>query len=74
MFLGVKDNGEILGIEPHCIEKIKKDFVTAINNANKMYPPLFLTPVEYKLKGKKILHIYKAVFRGNTAVCRGGYF
>lgn len=23
-----------------------------------MYPPLFLTPVEYKLKGKKILYIY----------------
>lgn len=23
-----------------------------------MYPPLFLTPVEYKLKGKTILHIY----------------
>ena len=58
VFLGVKDNGEILGIEPHCIEKIKKDFVTAINNVNKMYPPLFLTPVEYKLKGKTILHIY----------------
>lgn len=58
VFLGVKDNGEILGIEPHCIEKIKKDFVTAINNVNKMYSPLFLTPVEYKLKGKTILHIY----------------
>lgn len=58
VFLGVKDNGEILGIAPQCIEKIKKDFVTAINNANKMYPPLFLTPVEYELKGKKILHIY----------------
>ena len=50
VFLGVKDNGEILGIEPNCIEKMKKDFVTAINNANKMYPPLFLTPVEYELQ------------------------
>ena len=49
VFLGVKDNGEILGIEPNCIKKMKKDFVTAINNANKMYPPLFLTPVEYEL-------------------------
>lgn len=61
VFLGVKDNGEILGIEPNCIEKMKKDFVTAINNANKMYPPLFLTPVEHELQGRKILHIYVPV-------------
>ena len=33
----MKDNGEILGIEPNCIEKMKKNFVIAINNANKMY-------------------------------------
>lgn len=31
IFLGVKDDGEILGIEQQCIEKIKKDFVTVIN-------------------------------------------
>ena len=37
---------------------MKKDFVTAINNANKMYPPLFLTPVEHELQGRKVLHIY----------------
>jgi len=36
VFLGVKDNGEILGIDPDCIEKIKKDFVNSINNSNKM--------------------------------------
>lgn len=35
IFLGVKDNGEILGIAPDCIEKMKKDFVTAINNTKK---------------------------------------
>lgn len=61
VFLGVKDNGEILGIEPNCIEKMKKDFVTEINNANKMCPPLFLTPVKYELHGRKILHIYVLV-------------
>lgn len=58
VFLGVKDNGEVLGIHSDCIEKMKKDFVTAINNANKMYPPLFLTPIEYEIHGKKVLHIY----------------
>lgn len=61
IFLGVKDNGEILGIEPNCVEQIKKDFVTAINNSNKMYPPLFLSPREYKIEGRIILHIYVPV-------------
>lgn len=61
VLLGVKDNGEILGIEPGCIEKIKRDFVVSINNANKMYPPLFLMPVEYEIQGKKILYIYVPV-------------
>ena len=27
IFLGVNDNGEILGIEQNCVEKIKRDFV-----------------------------------------------
>lgn len=67
VFLGVKDNGEILVIEPNCTEKMKKDFVTAINNANKMYPPLFLTPKEYELQGRIIMHIYVPV---GTQVCR----
>lgn len=35
--------------------------MTAINNSNKMYPPLFLSPKEYKIEGKIILHIYVPV-------------
>ena len=42
IFLGVKDNGKILGIQPDHIDQMKKDFITAINNENKMYPPLYL--------------------------------
>ena len=29
--LGVKDNGEILGIAPDAVDRMKKDFVTSIN-------------------------------------------
>ncbi len=67
IFLGVKDNGEVLGIEINNIEKIKKNFITAVNNVNKMYPPLFLTPIEYEIQGKKILYIYVPI---GTQVCR----
>ena len=32
IFLGVKDNGTILGIRPDCVERMKKDFVTAVKS------------------------------------------
>ncbi len=67
ILLGVKDNGEILGIDPQRLDKMKKDFVTAVSNPNKMYPPLFLAPVEYKFQGRSILYIYVPV---GTQVCR----
>ena len=57
IFLGVKDNGEILGIEADKADKIKKEFVTSANNENKMYPPLYLTPIEYEYDRKHILYI-----------------
>lgn len=42
IFLGVKDDGTITGIEKSCVEKIKKDFVNTINNPSKIFPPLYL--------------------------------
>lgn len=59
--LGIRDDGEIVGIKPNCIEKMKKDFVNAVNNPSKIYPPLFLKPVEYEIDEKKILYIYVPV-------------
>lgn len=67
IFLGVEDNGTVLGIRLDCIERMKKDFVTAINNENKMYPPLYLTPLEYEWDGKRILYIHVPV---SPNVCR----
>lgn len=57
IFLGVKNNGNIIGIQNDKVEKIKKQFVTTINNDSKMYPPLYLTPVPYEVDGKQILYI-----------------
>ncbi len=67
IFLGVNDNGEILGIEEDRIDKVKKEFVTSVNNENKMYPPLYLTPVEYEIDEKHILYIHVPV---SQDVCR----
>ena len=67
IFLGVKDNGEIIGIEEDKVEKVKKEFITSVNNENKMYPPLYLTPVEYEADGMHLLYIRVPV---SQDVCR----
>ncbi len=69
IFLGVGDDGTILGIQDDCIERMKKDFVTTINNTKKMYPPLYLQPIEYNVDGARIFYIYVPV---NPSVCRCG--
>lgn len=53
----MKDNGEFTGIQENKIEKIKKQFITTINNESKMYPPLYLTLKQYEIDEKQILHI-----------------
>ena len=73
IFLGINDDGEILGIEEDKVDKIKKEFVTSINNGNKMYPPLYLTPMEYESKGRHILYIRVPVSQ-DVSRCNGRIF
>ena len=65
--LGVKDNGDILGIAPDAIDRIKKDFVTAINNGNKINPPLYLNPETFNVEGRNLIVIQVPV---SSQVCR----
>lgn len=58
IYLGVGDNGEILGIEKKRLNQMKKDFVTSIQSSNKINPPLYLSVNELKIQNKYILHIY----------------
>lgn len=58
IFLGVEDKTrEIVGVNPKEVDKMKKDFTTAINNANKINPPMYLTPQDYVIDGKTIIYI-----------------
>jgi len=43
IFLGVRDDGKILGVVPEAVERITKNFVTAVNNKDKLFPPMYLT-------------------------------
>ena len=58
ILLGVTDSGIIQGIEPDAVASIKKDFVTAINNPQKVHPPAYLSVGEVKIKGRPVLRIY----------------
>lgn len=58
IFLGVKSSGNIVGIQPICVERIKKELVASLSDESKMSPPLYLSPVEYEYNGKTILYIY----------------
>ena len=55
ILLGVDNSGEIIGVNPESKEKIKKDFVTSINNINKFYPPLYFPIEEIQIEGKIVL-------------------
>ena len=53
LLLGVKDNGEITGVDPDCVERVKKDFVNTLNNPQKISPAAYLSVDEVPVDGKR---------------------
>lgn len=58
ILLGVQDSGKVAGIDPDAVTQIKKDFLSAIDNTQKIHPPAYLSVSEMNVSGKIILHIY----------------
>jgi ATP-dependent DNA helicase RecG len=58
LFLGIKDNGDIVGVDGDSVEQIKKDFVTSINNPQTLSPTFYLAVEEVEIGGKVILYIH----------------
>ena len=58
ILLGVDDNGRLAGVENCLIEQIQKDFISSLNNPQKIAPSFYLSIEEIEIKGKKILYIY----------------
>lgn len=57
IFLGVADNGTILGVDKNSVSKMKKDFANLCNNKNKLNPTIYINIYDYKYDGKIILYI-----------------
>ena len=57
IFLGVKDNGNIIGINKEQINLMKKEFANLCNNPMKLFPTVYLDIKEYTYDEKHILYI-----------------
>ncbi|VDN47983.1 conserved protein of unknown function [Petrocella atlantisensis] len=57
LFLGIKDNGDIAGVDKDSAEQMKKDFVTSLNNPQTLSPTFYLAVEDIEVDGKKILYI-----------------
>lgn len=55
LFLGVQDDGTISGIIDECVDKVKNDFITSVNNPSTINPAILLDVKEVTIEGKKIL-------------------
>lgn len=58
LFLGVDDDGTILGIDEDSVGKIKDNFVSLMNNPDKISPTFYLSVQEIKIDGKTILYVF----------------
>ena len=58
IILGVKDSGNIIGVNPKAVARIKKDFISLLNNPLKFAPTLFLSFEEAEINGKTVLWCY----------------
>ena len=58
IILGVNDRGKINGVDPDAVERVKKELTTALNNPQKLNPPFYLTPEDWVIQGKRIIHIF----------------
>ena len=57
ILLGVNDKREIVGVSEYKVDKVIKEFTTAINNPQKMSPPLYLLPETFEIEGKQVIYI-----------------
>ena len=58
IFLGIKDDGEIVGIDSEDIRVLRKEFADLCNNSQKIYPTVHLEIKEYLYDEKSILYVY----------------
>ena len=57
LFLGVKDDGTISGINDNAIQSMSDAIVASLNNPQKLQPTYYLLPHKIEIDGKKIIYL-----------------
>jgi len=57
VYLGIKDDGTIEGIEEAIVPELKKDIANLSNNEQKIDPPYLLFPKSIEIEGKVIIRL-----------------
>lgn len=55
ILIGVKDNGEIVGVNPNKVETLKANIITTIKNQERFLPCPYFTPQILEVEGKVVL-------------------
>lgn len=58
LFIGVNDDGKIIGLANEQLPKWKKEFVSSLNNGIKIFPTIYAQLEEITIQGKTILYAY----------------
>ena len=61
LILGVKDNGEPVGVNPKAAQQMKKNFANMLNNPQRVSPSLFLSLSEVEIDDYLLLYVYVPV-------------
>lgn len=58
IFLGIDDDGKVVGIPKESINQLKKDFANNCKNEEIIFPTIELQLDELNIKGKTVLHCF----------------
>lgn len=62
IIMGVRDDGVPIGVNRNAVKDMKRNFITQLNNTNKMSPTLYLTIEEIEYDGKHVCEENRSVF------------
>jgi ATP-dependent DNA helicase RecG len=58
IYLGVEDDGEVIGLPPKAAPDMVKNFISTINNPDIISPTVYLSPKIIEYEGKTLIHIH----------------
>lgn len=58
LFMGVLDDGTVVGVPPKSAQDMVKNFISVISNPNSFVPTVYLVPEILRYEGKTVIHVH----------------